>query len=335
MRTTLENLLDRRDLSREESRQLFERVIQGELSDVELSAVLVGLRTKGESPAEIAGAATALRARALSFPRPSYPFADCCGTGGDGAGTVNLSTAAGLVAAASGLPVVKHGNRAVSSACGSADVLEGCGVVLECAPEVSRRALDETGFCFLFAPQYHAGLRHAMGVRRALGTRTILNLLGPLVNPSAPPVQLMGVYDPRLVESVARTLGLLGASSALVVHCDGLDEIGLHAPTVAARLQGGEVELLELDPRDAGVGAAPTGALAGGGVPENAARLRELLSGGGPTSQRDAIAINAGALLFVSDRTASLADGTALALDVLASGEAARTLEAFAEVTRG
>jgi anthranilate phosphoribosyltransferase len=247
---------------------------------------------------------------------------------------VNISTAVAFVAAEAGVPVAKHGNRSISSRCGSADVLEALGARIDATPEASRRALDEAGFCFLLGPQYHAGLRHAMGVRRALGVRTIMNLLGPLVNPSAPPLQLMGIYDAELVAPAARTLGLLGCRAALVVHGAGIDEIALHGPTRAALLRGGEVEELTIAPEEAGVAPAPLDALRGGGPAENAAWLDRALAGEAPRAQLDAIAINAGALLWLGERAPSLRDGTAAALEVLASGRARARLHRFIELSR-
>jgi anthranilate phosphoribosyltransferase len=322
------------DLSTEQVEALFRDVIAGALSEVELSALLVALKAKGETPAEIAGAARAFRAASTPFERPGYPYADCCGTGGDGHGTVNVSTAVAFVAAEAGVPVAKHGNRSISSQCGSADVLETLGARLDPPAEVSRRALDEVGFCFLFAPQYHAGMRHAMPVRRALKVRTVMNLLGPLVNPSAPPLQVMGIFDPELVAPAARTLAMLGCRAALVVHGAGLDEIALHAPTRAARLRDGDVEEIEIVPEDAGVSRAPIEALKGGGPAANGAWLERLLGGHGEPAHRDAVAINTGALLWIAGRAASLREGTSMALDALASGRARDRLARFVVLSR-
>jgi anthranilate phosphoribosyltransferase len=324
----------RRDLERAESAELFARIVRGELSEIELGALLAALRTKGETPEEIAGAAEALRGAALPFPRPDYPFADTCGTGGDGAHTVNVSTAAAFVAAELGVPVAKHGNRSVSSRCGSADVLEACGVRLAPPPEVARRCLDEAGVCFLMAPHYHSGLRHAMPVRRALRTRTIFNVLGPLVNPAAPAWQVMGVYDPALCAPIARTLGLLGCRAALCVHGSGLDEIALHGPTRAALWREGELAEIVITPASAGLAEEPLAALAGGAPEDNAAWMRQLLGGSGAPAHRAAVAINAAALLWISGRVADLREGTRRALEVLGGGSAARRLERLVEISR-
>src|SRR5206468_4269633 len=212
---------------------------------------------KGETADEMIGAAHALSAAAQPFDRPDYLFADCCGTGGDGSGLINVSTAKAFVAAAAGLPIAKHGNRSVSSRCGSADVLEALGAKIDIAPVLARELLDETGFCFLFAPAYHPGMKHAALVRRQLSVRTIMNLLGPCINPARPPVQLLGVADPRMLRRVAQTLDAMGVAEALVVHGSGLDEVALHGETLAVRLSGDEIEELEITPEQAGLERAP------------------------------------------------------------------------------
>src|SRR4051812_28529735 len=226
-------LLDGHDLDRAESRTLFQTIVEGRLAEPLMAAAFVALRMRGETSEELIGAAIALRSAARAFPSPDYLFADSCGTGGDFSGSINVSTAAAFVAAACGLPVVKHGNRSFTSKCGSADVLEALGAKLDTSAEESRRILDETGFCFLLAPLYHPGIAHAGPVRRALKVRTIMNLLGPCLNPARPPVQLLGVADPRLLRPVAETLQALGVRRALVIHGSGLDEIALHGPTEA------------------------------------------------------------------------------------------------------
>ena len=316
-----------------EAETLFAALVEGRLSEPAIAAMLIALRLKGETQAELIGAARALRAADMPFERPSYLFADSCGTGGDGSSTINVSTASAFVAAAAGLPVAKHGNRSVTSRCGSADVLEQLGVKLDVPAEVSRRALDEAGICFLFAPLYHPGLRHAGPVRRALGVRTIMNLLGPCVNPAEPPVQLLGVADARLLEPVARTLAALGSERALVVHGAGLDEVALHGETEAVRLDAGEIERLTIRPESVGLARTPARALRGGGPEENAARLKALLSGYGKAAERDSVALNAGALLMTARLVPDLKEGVARALDALASGAAAHVLRKLVEIT--
>ncbi|HEX8526395.1 anthranilate phosphoribosyltransferase [Allosphingosinicella sp.] len=331
----LDRLYSGEDLAEGEAGALFAALVEGRLPEPSMAAMLIALRLKGETAAELIGAARALRAADRDFDRPDYLFADSCGTGGDGSGTINVSTAAAFVAAAAGLPVAKHGNRSVTSRCGSADVLEKLGVKLEVEPAVSRRALDETGICFLFAPAYHPGLRHAGPVRRALKVRTIMNVLGPCVNPAEPPVQLLGVADPRLLEPVAETLCALGVRRALVVHGSGLDEVALHGPTDTVRLTDGRLERVLLTPEQAGLRRSPVEALRGGGPDENAERLRALLFGYGTTAEAQSVALNAGALLTTAGLAESLAEGFAHALDVLASGAAFKVLRNFAEATHG
>jgi len=335
MREILETLCRRDSLTLDAADALFGRLIAGALSEVEIAALLIALKAKGESPDEIAGAASAMRRAALALPTPAdLAVADTCGTGGDGAQTVNISTAAALVVAEAGVPVAKHGNRSISSQCGSADVLEQCGVRIDASPAVSARALDELGICFLFAPQYHAGMRHAMPVRRALRTRTIFNLIGPLANPARPRWQIVGVYDPALCLPVAETLALLGCEAALVVHGSGLDEIALHGPTDAALQRAHEVRPLTIDPEMLGLARIGRDDLTGGDPASNAAWLSQLLGGKGNLAHSGAVAANAGALLWLAERAPSLKEGVRLASATLASGRALARLRAWAELSR-
>lgn len=327
--------LSRRSLAREETTGIFRHLMAGGYNEIEIAGLVAALKTRGETPEEIAGAAAALRGAAVPFPAPPYPVADTCGTGGDGTGTVNVSTAVAIVAAEMGIPVTKHGNRSVSSQCGSADVLEAVGVKLDASPEVSRRCLDEVGICFLFAPQYHSGVRHAMPVRKTLATRTIFNLLGPLSNPGHPTWQLMGVYDPSLCVPLAHTLGLLGCEAALVVHGAGLDEIALHGPTVGALWREGRVTELEVTPEEAGLPRSPIEALRGGDPAHNARWLRNLLAGRGSVAHRAAVAINTGALAWISGKVPTLRDGVGLAEVALDSGRAVGRLERWVELSHG
>jgi anthranilate phosphoribosyltransferase len=330
----LTQLYSGESVSREDMRVLITRLVRGELAEAQIGGMLVALRLKGETAEELIGAAQALRAAATPFERPDYLFADTCGSGGDGTGTINISTAAAFVAAAAGLPVAKHGNRSISSRCGSADVLESLGVNLDASPTVSRRALDQTGVCFLFAPNYHPGLKHAGPARRALGVRTMMNILGPCVNPAAPPVQLMGVSEPRFMAPVAETLQALGVTRALVVHGAGLDEIALHAPTEAVQVRDGVTRHLSFKTEDAGVAAASLQTLRGGAPEENAARLLALLAGRGAAEEMNAVALNVGALLMLADVAPDFREGVRQALDALQSGKPAAILKAFVEATR-
>ena len=317
------------------AQNLFEALVDGRLSEPSIAAMLIALRLRGETADELIGAARALRAADEPFERPDYLFADTCGTGGDGSGSINVSTAVAFVVAAAGLPVAKHGNRSVTSRCGSADVLEQLGAKLDVSAEVSRRALDETGVCFLFAPRYHPGLRHAGPVRRALKVRTIMNMLGPCVNPAEPQVQLLGVADPSLLEPIAQTLAALGTARALVVHGAGLDEVALHGDTQAIRLDHGKLERLTITPEQAGLQRAPLEVLKGGNPEENAERLKMLLLGYALPAEAQVVALNAGALLMTAGIESTLADGTARARDALASGAAHRRLTAFIEASNG
>lgn len=334
MQPLLERLCAGHALTQAETRALFDDVVHGRCSATKLAALLVALKIKGEDSNEIAGAAAALRANALAFPRPEYEFADCCGTGGDGAGTLNVSTAVAFVLAECGLPVAKHGNRSVSSRSGSADVLEALGLKLDPEPAIARRMLDETGFCFLFAPQYHAGVKHAMPVRRDLATRTLFNLLGPLAHPASPPLQLLGVYDASLCRTVAATLRELGCRRALVVN-GGIDEIALHGTTHAARLNEGEITEFSIEPRDAGFPNAPLGALQGGDALFNARALESLLCGRADDAHAQAVALNAGAMLWIAGRARNLAEGSECALAAIQGGRVIARLERAVEISHG
>lgn len=328
-------LLDGGDLDRGDARALFSRIVEGSLSEPLMAAAFVALRVKGETAEELTGAALALREAARPFPTPSYLFADSCGTGGDFSGSINVSTAAGLVAASCGLPIVKHGNRSFTSKCGSADVLEALGARLDLDPLESREILDMTGFCFLLAPLYHPGIAHAGPVRRALKVRTIMNLLGPCLNPAGPKVQLLGVADPGLLRPIAETLRALGVERALVVHGSGLDEVALHGFTRAVSLRSGILEEIEITPEQAGLRRMSADKIAGGTPQENAERLSALLSGRGGEADTAIVALNAGALVMTAAKSASLREGVDMAFDGLRSGRANATLRAFVEASRG
>ena len=334
VRNPLPKLLTGEDLPIEDAEHLFERLVLGKLEPAEIAGMLIALRMKGETPEEMIGAAQALSAAALPFDRPDYLYADCCGTGGDGSGLINVSTATAFVAVACGLPIAKHGNRSVSSRCGSADVLEAVGARIDVPPEKARALLDETGFCFLFAPAYHPGMKHAALVRRQLEVRTIMNLLGPCINPARPPVQLLGVADPKMLRRIAQTLAAIGVQEALVVHGSGLDEVALHGETRAIRLSGGEMEELEITPEDAGLERAPLKVVTGGNVEENAGRLKAVLAGKASGPEEDIVVLNTAALLHTAGKAASLTDGAAMARDAVKSGRAFATLERYVEANR-
>ncbi len=329
----LPKLLTGEDLPIEDAEHLFERLVLGRLEPAEIAGMLIALRMKGETADEMIGAAQALSAAALPFDRPDYLYADCCGTGGDGSGLINVSTATAFLAVASGLPVAKHGNRSVSSRCGSADVLEAVGAKIDLPPDRARRVLDETGFCFLFAPAYHPGMKHAALVRRQLEVRTIMNLLGPCINPARPPVQLLGVADPKMLRRIAQTLAAMGVEEALVVHGSGLDEVALHAETRAVRLSGNSIEEFEITPEDAGLERAPLNVVTGGDVAENAARFKALLAGEAIKAEEDIVILNTAALLMTAGKAEDLREGAILARDALDSGGAIEILERFVEAS--
>lgn len=331
----LEQLYQGHSLSRQDSQALFSALIRGEVSQSNIAAMLIALKMRGETIDEIAGAASALREAAKPFPHTPHPsgVTDIVGTGGDGHHTINISTTAAIVAAAAGAKVAKHGNRSVSSKSGSSDVLAQFGIDLTMSPETAAECLDTLGLCFLFAPHYHAGVKHAVPVRQELKTRTLFNILGPLINPARPENMLLGVYSPDLLQPIARTLQALGVTRAMVVHGSGLDEVALHGPTDVIELSGGELTRYQLGPEDFGVPAAAIKALTGGTPAENAAITKAVLSGKGDAAHTDAVAINAGAALYLSQVTGDIKTGTALAQETIASGQGWQLLNRLASVS--
>lgn len=324
----LEKLYQAQTLSQQESHQLFSAVVRGELKPEQLAAALVSMKVRGEQPQEIAGAATALLENAAPFPRPDYLFADIVGTGGDGSNSINISTASAFVAAACGLKVAKHGNRSVSSRSGSSDLLAAFGINLDMNAEKSRDALDELGVCFLFAPKYHTGFRHAMPVRQQLKTRTLFNVLG-MINPAHPPLALIGVYSPELVLPIAETLRVLGYQRAAVVHSGGMDEVSLHAPTLVAELHNGEIKNYQLDAADFGLTPYHQEQLAGGTPEENRDILTRLLQGKGEPAHEAAVAANVAMLMRLHGEE-DLQVNAQKVIDVLRSGAAYDRVTALA-----
>jgi len=325
-RKALARLVGGESLLREEMEDLFGQLMDGAVSDSIKAALLVALRMKGESVAEIAGAATAMRSRSIPIPHHRSGVVDTCGTGGDGRGTFNISTAAALVAAAAGAPVAKHGNRSVSSRSGSADVLAALGVKIDVDAATAGAALDAIGIAFLFAPLLHPAMREVMPVRRELGLRTLFNLLGPLTNPAGARRQLMGVYSESLVEPIGRVLADLGAEHALVVHGDGYDEITLTGPTKIAEVRNGEVEVYTLEPEALGLRRIRHEELAGGDPEENARAMERVLAGE-PGALAEVTALNAGAAIYVAGLAGSLREGLEGARQALSSGSAEAKLE--------
>jgi anthranilate phosphoribosyltransferase len=327
-------LAERRDLVEDEMAAVMESILTGRASPAEIAAILLGLRAKGETVAELVGAARTLRAHAVQLPGAPPDAIDTCGTGGDGARTFNVSTAAALVVAAAGVPVAKHGNRAASSSAGSADVLEELGVVIELDPVVLARCLDEVGIAFLYAPAFHPALRRVAAVRRELGVRTLFNVLGPLVNPAGVRRQVVGVGDPLLLEPVARVLEELGGERAWVVHgAGGLDELGLEGASDVMELRVGGSRRFRVHPADAGLEPASHATLRVGSVPESAARIRAVLAGE-PGAARDVVRLNAAAALVVAGAAVDLREGAERAGAVIDSGAAARVLERLVRFTR-
>jgi len=329
LQSCLKALQSGQDLSREDMTQAMRRIMEGEISDIEIAAFLFGLSVKGETTEEITGATQVLREKVLPVKAPEGAI-DCCGTGGDASGTYNISTAVALVCAACGVPMAKHGNRSASSKSGAADVLEAMGVKLNVPKEKLEDALAENNFAFLMAPQHHSAMKHVVTVRKALGVRTLFNLLGPLANPAGTKRQLIGVFDPKWLRPMAETLRNLGSEKAWIVHGafdekGGLDEISTTGSTWMAVLENGEITDRTLQPEDFGLKAAQPQELKGGNAGENAQALEQLLSGA-QSAYRDIVLANASAALNIAGKAADLQSGVAMAAEAIDSGKAAEIL---------
>ncbi len=329
-------VMERQDLTEVEAEAAMTQIMEGRASPAQIGAFLIALRMKGESVSEIAGCARAMRRSAVSVrPRRTETLVDTCGTGGDGAGTFNISTTAAFVVAGAGQPVAKHGNRSISSQCGSADVLEALGVNLDLAPDQVAACVDQIGIGFLFAPKLHPAMKHAIGPRRELGVRTIFNLLGPLTNPADASAQVLGVYDPALTELMAQVLGTLGSQAAFVVHgAGGLDELTTTGPNQVSVLREGQVETRTFDPADLGFPRAQPADLRGGDAGENAAITQGILSGTLNGGRRDVVVLNAAAALVAGGQAHTLPEGIRLAKHSLDSGSARRALDDLIEFTQ-
>jgi anthranilate phosphoribosyltransferase len=329
-RTELRRIVeDRATLNRGEATTLMQRILAGQVPDMELAALLGAMAGRGETAAEIAGFAQALRALATPLPLSEEERAsivDTCGTGGDGSGTFNISTAAALVAAGAGAKVAKHGNRAITSRCGSADVLDALGIPTGLGPEAAADALRNTGFCFLLAPAHHPAMKALMPIRSALGVRTVLHVLGPLLNPAGARRQVMGVYASRLVAPVAQAMSLLGTTHGIVVHGhQGLDELALSGPSEVAVVHEESVRLETVSPDAFQLPKASPGELAGGDAPTNAGILRAIFTGErGP--RRDIVLLNAAAVLVVAGIAKNLPDGIRQAAETIDSGAVVRLI---------
>ncbi|MDP8917118.1 MAG: anthranilate phosphoribosyltransferase [Pseudomonadota bacterium] len=329
----LARLADGATLSDADADAFFAAVLRGECSPAQIGAAVTAMRLRGETVGEITACARAMRRAAVPLEHP-YEVVDTCGTGGDGAHTLNISTAAALVAAGGGLKVAKHGGKSVSSRSGSSDVLAALGVKVDAGPEQSRRALDEAGVCFLFAPAYHAAMRHVAPVRGELGFRTVFNLLGPLSNPAGARRQVLGVYDIRLLEPLARVLGALGAERAWTVHGGGLDEMTTTGPTEVVEWRDGGVRLFTITPEAVGLPRASLDDLRGGDPAHNAQALRELLDGrSGP--YRDIVLLNAAAAFLVAEAVETLRQGVERAAAAIDEGRARAALEGLVRASHG
>ena len=325
----LARLLDGQDLSRDEARQVMDTIMSGEATPGQIGGFLVALRLKGETADEIAGSAEAMRAHAIGVHPKREDLVDTAGTGGDGGRTFNISTAAALLAAAAGAGVAKHGNRSVSSASGSADVLEQLGFRLDLEPERIAASIDELGFGFMFAPTHHPAMKHAGPVRRELAARTVFNVLGPLTNPAGARAQVMGVYSPELVPVIADVLAQLGARRAFVVHgAGGIDELSPAGPNLVCEVVDGDVRRREIDPLELGVERCDPAELRGGTPAENALKIREVFDGGNG-GRRSAILLNAAGAIAAGGHAKDLKEGVGLAREAIDNGAAAERLEAL------
>jgi anthranilate phosphoribosyltransferase len=332
MKAVLARVASGATLRRDEAYEAFAMIMSGDATPAQIGAFLMGLRVRGETVEEITGAVQALREKALRIPAPAGAI-DIVGTGGDASGTFNISTGAALVVAACGVPVAKHGNRALSSRCGAADVLAALGVNIDADMDLIKRALREVGIAFLMAPRHHSAMRHVAGPRVELGTRTIFNLLGPLSNPAGVRRQFSGAFAREWIVPMAQVLGNLGSERAWVVHgADGLDEMTTTGPSFVAELSDGTVRTFEVTPEDAGLPRASAEDIRGGDAETNAAAMRAMLGGErGPF--RDIVLFNAAGALLVAGRADNLADGVAIAADALQSGRALATLAKLVDIS--
>lgn len=328
----IRKVIERQDLSRDEAVAAMTEIMSGEATDAQISSLITALRMKGETVDEISGFAQVMRDKAVAIKPKAQGLVDTCGTGGDLSGTFNISTTAAFVAAGAGVPIAKHGNRSVSSACGSADLLESLGVKLDIEPEAVAEAIDTVGIGFLFAPALHLAMKHAIGPRKEIGTRTVFNILGPLTNPAGARRQILGVFSPDLTELMAGVLASLGTTHALVVHGSGLDEMTTAGPTRVSEVKDGRIDTYEINPDDVGLATASLESLKGGSVDDNTAITLSVLKGdGGPA--RDIVLLNAAGALVVAGKAANLTDGLELAARAIDSGSAADKLSALIEFT--
>jgi anthranilate phosphoribosyltransferase len=328
----IKKVVENENLSREEAAEVMNGIMSGGATDAQIAALITGLRMKGETAEEISGFAEVMRAKAVAITPKARGLVDTCGTGGDLSHTFNISTTTAFVTAAAGVPVAKHGNRSVSSACGSADLLEALGVKIDVSPQTVADSIDEVGIGFLFAPSLHQAMKYAIGPRREIGVRTIFNVLGPLTNPARAPFQVLGVYDPGLTEVMAEVLAALGAKRALVVHGDGLDEMTTTGATRVSEVRDARVETYEIDARDLGLARARPEQLTGGSIEANVGITRAVLDGQ-EGAARDIVLLNAAGALLAAERVGDLKAGLEAAAQAIDSGRAAEVLAELATFT--
>jgi anthranilate phosphoribosyltransferase len=331
----IEHLAMGKDLDAFMMRELMERILSCSMPPTQIAASLALLRAKKASALEIATAVETVIQKSMPIETPEYLYADVVGTGGDGHNTINVSTLASLTAAALGMPVAKHGSSSVSSRCGSADLLEELGIDISLSPEAARRSLDEQSWCFLWAPLYNPAFKSIKGLRQELRIRTIFNILGPLVNPIAPPIMLVGVYDPGLIMPMVNALKNLQRTRVLVVHGSGLDEIAVHGPTRAAFLHDQQVEELTLTTKDLGLKTFDLDDIKGGSPKENASLCENILGGRSDEAKTAAVAASAGAVLWISEKALSLKEGVRMASDALHAGKPLQKLISLREYGHG
>ncbi len=330
----LPKLLAREDLTQTEAVAVMDSIMDGQATPAQIAGMLIALKQKGEKPAEVAGFVQSMRTHSVRLQIKDAAAVDGCGTGGDGSHSFNISTAAGLVAAAAGVTVAKHGNRSISSSCGSADLLEATGAEIDPGPENVATGIDQFRFGFMFAPRFHPAMKHAAGPRREMGVRTVFNILGPMTNPAGVKRQLIGVYDKQLMPLMAEVLSMTGSEHVILVHAqDGLDEFSVAAPTDYLELKNGAISSKTISSQDVGLGKYPGDGITGGDAAYNLNILKNLFAGD-PGACRDAVLFNASALLVVGKKAESFKDGVILAAEAVDSGKAASLLDKWVTFTR-
>ena len=325
-------LVEKKNLTQQEAEQVMNEVMEGKATDAQIAAFLISLRMKGETIEEITACAKIMREKANSInPKADY-LVDTCGTGGDKSGTFNVSTASAFAAAGAGVAVAKHGNKSVSSKCGSADVLAALGVNIQLEPKIVEKCIEKTGIGFMFAPLFHPAMKYVMNARKDTGVRTIFNILGPMTNPAGAKSQVIGVFNPALMKDIANAMKNLGSRHVMVVNGDGLDEITITGKTKVVELKGSKINVYDINPEDYGFDISPLNEILGGDAKENAKTIISILKGAeGP--KRDVVLLNAGAAIYVSGKVSSLKEGIEAAKQSIDSGAAMKKLEALKEFT--